>query len=71
MTDDEINEMADRIAVKLLSVGDIGDAKAYRMQFMLGKYGSEMPHGGLNRIGLKLELAKILKQELAEVNAVE
>jgi len=63
-TDDEINAMADRIATQIMSVGDIGNLKAKRMQFMLGKYGEESPGGGLNEIGLKLELAKILKREL-------
>jgi hypothetical protein len=63
-TDEKIVAMADRIATTLMSVGDIGSEKANRMQFMLGKYGSESPGGGLNLIGLKLELAKILKQEL-------
>jgi hypothetical protein len=64
LTDEEINAMADRIATQIMSVGDIGNLKAKRMQFMLGKYGDESPGGGLNKIGLKLELAKILKREL-------
>jgi hypothetical protein len=66
-TDDEIFEMADRIAVALLKVGDDGEMKAYRVQFKLGKYGQEMSGGGLNRIGLKLELARQLKAELGSV----
>jgi hypothetical protein len=65
MSDEEINAMADRIAVKLLADGDdpaIG-RKAYRLQYKLGEYGSEVSGSGLNRIGLKLALAKFLKEE--------
>jgi hypothetical protein len=64
VSDEEINELADRISKKLMSVGDIGSVNARRIQFMLGTYGNELPGGGLSLIGLKLELAKILKQEL-------
>ena len=39
VSDAEINAMAIRIAEKLMSVGDIGNLKARRIQFMLGKYG--------------------------------
>lgn len=67
MSDEEINALADRIAKKLMSVGDIGSVNARRIQFMLGKYGNELPGGGLSLIGLKLELAKILKEELVGV----
>ena len=67
VSDAEINAMAIRIAEKLMSVGDIGNLKARRIQFMLGKYGEETPGGGLSHQGLSLELAKLLKSELVPV----
>jgi hypothetical protein len=65
MSDEEISAMADRIAVKLLAEGNDAamGGNAYRIQFKLGHYGSESSGGGLNRIGLKLTLAKLLKEE--------
>lgn len=67
VSDAEINAMAIRIAEKLMAVGDIGNLKARRIQFMLGKYGDETPGGGLNHQGLSLELAKLMKAELVTV----
>jgi hypothetical protein len=63
--DDEINEIADRMARKLLQIGDDSMLKkrAWRIQFKLGDHGNEIDGGGLSLIGLKLELAKLLKQE--------
>lgn len=65
MPDEEINAIADRIARKLLEVGDDSMLKmrAWRIQFKLGQHGNEIDGGGLSLIGLKLELAKLLKQE--------
>lgn len=65
MPDDEINAIADRIARKLLEVGDDSALKlrAWRIQFKLGQYQNEIDGGGLSLLGLRLELAKLLKQE--------
>jgi hypothetical protein len=63
---EEIEAMADRIAKKLLKTGDFGDSEAYRVQFMLGKYGCESAAGGLDQSGLSRELARILAEELSQ-----
>lgn len=61
MPDEEINAIADRIARKLLAVGDDSMLKmiAWRIHFKIGQHGNEIDGGGLSLIGLKLELAVI------------
>tara|TARA_R110002126_G_C10317999_1_gene488634 strand:- start:168 stop:401 length:234 start_codon:yes stop_codon:yes gene_type:complete len=55
------DELASFIARGIMIIGDEGQRKAWRVQFMLGFYGSETPAGGLNENALKNVIATLLR----------
>jgi len=55
------DELAAFLARGIMLIGDEGPYKAYRVQFMLRRYGTETGGGGLNENALKNVIATLLR----------
>ena len=55
------DELAAFLARGIMLIGDEGPYKAYRVQFMLGRYGTETGGGGLNENALKNVISTLLR----------